>query len=253
MLAQAGNILRLFPAFFILLMPCGANSQAASWHNAIAIGPVAASMKLENGGIIALWGIKILEPPDPLAQEAKAVLEKWASGQRVCVIPLYKETDRHGRTVAQVYNAQGEWLQGMLVSRGLALVYAVEGDGHALQSLLAHEREAEISQRGIWASAAHRPLSAGNVDGSAGTFRLVEGRVESVAQWKGRYYLNFSADWKTDFTIVIEAQAAKRFGSGQIEALSGKHVRARGWLFDYNGPAMELHMPQLLEIINKRV
>lgn len=115
-------------------------------------------------------------------------------------------------------------------------------------ALLAAEQDAEQAKRGVWAEPAYAVLSPEQAERHRGEFRLVEGIVQHVAEVRGRYYLNFGEDWKTDFTLLIERGDAKRFDAAWLQALEGKTVRARGWLFRMNGPAMELTHPEQLEL-----
>jgi len=60
----------------------------------------------------------------PLAHEAKAKLEKLVAGQTVTLRLAPQAMDRHGRVLAHlVRTADGLWVQGALLSAGLARVY----------------------------------------------------------------------------------------------------------------------------------
>ena len=53
----------------------------------------------------------------PLGAEAKALLEELALKQTVGLAYGGRRIDRHGRTLAQLYRADGLWLQGEMVGR----------------------------------------------------------------------------------------------------------------------------------------
>jgi hypothetical protein len=75
--------------------------------------------------------------------------------------------------------------------------------------------------------------------------------VLAVARVKGRAYMNFGTDWKSDFTLVLDADALRTFeadGIG-IETLQGRRVRARGWVEYFNGPMIEITHPEQIEVL----
>jgi hypothetical protein len=84
-------------------------------------------------------------------------------------------------------------------------------------------------------------------------FELVEGRVIEAAIVRKRTYLNFGADWRSDFTITIAPKTWRLFEAEGIDPLSyqGKRVRVRGWLKSYNGPLIEVTHPEQIEVIEE--
>ena len=65
----------------------------------------------------------------------------------------------------------------------------------------------------------------------------------------GRIYLNFGADWRTDFTVRIDERFADRFDVEDLEALESYRVRVRGVIVDENGPMIRLAYPGRLEVL----
>jgi hypothetical protein len=87
--------------------------------------------------------------------------------------------------------------------------------------------------------------------GLAQSYEVVEGRIETVAEVRGRTYLNFGRNWRRDFTVTVAGDAAKLF-NGQNEGLAGlkgRLVRVRGWIENVNGPSINLTHPEQLEIL----
>ncbi len=68
----------------------------------------------------------------------------------------------------------------------------------------------------------------------------------------GRVFLNFGADWRTDFTISASRATRNRFEAAgvRLETLDGAVVRVRGWLQEENGPMIILTHPAQLDIID---
>ena len=194
----------------------------------------------------------------PLADEAKAALEGLALGQPVTIWHGGAQGDRHGRILAHLTTARGDWLQGRMLEAGLARVYTFEDNRAKAREMLALEREARTARRGSWAHPFYRVREAGELARgdwrtALDSFVLVEGRVLQVGETRSRTYLNFGEDWKADFTASLEAgerEAFRRTGV-DLKALEGARVRVRGWLRPYNGPAVELTHPEQLEILEE--
>lgn len=73
--------------------------------------------------------------------------------------------------------------------------------------------------------------------------------MRDVARVRGTTYLNFGADWRSDFTVMIDARARRRFDHAGIDldALEGREVLARGWIRSRNGPMIEATHPEQLQ------
>jgi endonuclease YncB( thermonuclease family) len=189
----------------------------------------------------------------PLAGEAKAALAELAMGRAVTLGYGGRRIDRHGRALAHLFDADGRWLQGALIDRGMARVYSFADNRALVPRLLAREAAARTAGRGIWALRAYAVRDAAAVPARLGGFELVEGRVVDAATVRKRTYLNFGADWRSDFTITIAPKTRRLFEAEGIDPLSyqGKLVRVRGWLKSYNGPLIEATHPEQIEVIEE--
>ena len=167
------------------------------------------------------------------------------------------QRDRYDRALAQVYRTgeEGEhWLQGELISMGAARVYSYADNHAATPALLTLEQAARDDRRGLWALPEYR-IRDTHPDGLAqdiGSVQLVEGRVLDVTRLaSGRTYINFGLDYRTDFTVIIEARDQNVFEDAGLDilALETRRIRVRGWLDEENGPMMRLDHPQRLEVL----
>ncbi len=189
----------------------------------------------------------------PLAELAKRTLEELTLGRTLTLSFGGRRLDRHGRLLAHLFGEDGAWIQGEMLRRGLARVYSFPDNRARLPDMLAIEDRARAAGRGIWGHrfyAIRDPIAAaGDID----TFQLVEGTVLETAKVKGRVYLNFGADWRSDFTITISPKALRLFAADGVDPLSlaGRRVRARGWIKDYNGPMIEATHPQQIEVLEQ--
>jgi len=144
--------------------------------------------------------------------------------------------DRYGRAVAQVYTrgkdvAPDIWVQSEMIRLGLARVLSWKGELADMAALYDLESRARDRGRGMWGSefyAVRRPDPdplAQFVD----SVQIVEGIVISTADVRGRVYLNFGSDYKTDFTIAIAKKHMKEFAAINPVGLTGARLRVRGW------------------------
>ncbi|NQV46758.1 MAG: thermonuclease family protein [Rhodospirillaceae bacterium] len=253
---------------------------AASLVIALLAAPVAPAMALEDGGraIVAevvdgdtvilepvidgpsqvrLVGIQAPKLPLgrkdykkwPLADTAKAALMALAEGRAVQLKFGGRRMDRHGRLLAHLYTEEGTWIQGALLAAGLARVYSFPDNRALVPDMLVLERAARRDGKGIWSVPFYAVRGPENLEALIDTFQLVEGRVLDAAFVRGNTYLNFGADWRTDFTVMIDRDAAKLFKAAGDDplAMKGARIRVRGWLNKRNGPMIEVSHPEQIE------
>lgn len=192
-------------------------------------------------------------PEWPLAEEAKVALEQLAQGKEVALLYGGARVDRHGRRLAHLQTVgTDEWVQGEMLRRGLARVYTFADNRSRAAEMLALEREARSKRRGIWANDFYRILSPDEAGRHIDSFQLIEGKVVATAEVKGRVYLNFGPDWRTDFTVSVSPQAMRLFRAAQVDlrGLEQRQVRVRGWLSLRNGPAIEASHPEQIEALD---
>ncbi len=147
------------------------------------------------------------------------------------------------------------WLQEALVARGLARVYSFSDNRACVAELLAREKEARAKRLGVWASYVYRierALDVKRLGRLIHSYQLVEGTVVAVGEGGGRLYLNFTKDWRSDFTVSVDDRKnASAFAAAGIDlkALAGKRLRARGFLAWRNGPTIEATHPEQIELL----
>lgn len=187
----------------------------------------------------------------PLSEEAKATLQALVRDRRFTPHFGGRRMDRHGRALAHLVSEGGIWLQGEMLRLGLARVYSFPDNTALVDEMLALEQEARAARFGIWSHPfyALQTPEPEQLSGLIGTFQLVEGRIVDAADVRGTVYLNFGADWRTDFTVMIDRRAMKAFRAAGLDpaAWSGTSVRVRGWLRNRNGPMIEATHPEQIE------
>lgn len=217
------------------------------------------TLTLDTGGVVRLVGIQAPKlalgrpnfKPWPLAEESRAALQKLTQGRTVQMGFGGARTDRHRRTLAHLYRQpDGVWVQGEMLRLGLARVYTFSDNRALAPEMLALEHEARAAGRGIWAHDSYVVRSPEKLDGMDNSFQLVQGKVYKFAKISDYMFLNFGADYKTDFTVVIDRRDWPSFAAIiDLQAFAGKTVRVRGWLEQWNGPMLRITHPEQIEVI----
>jgi endonuclease YncB( thermonuclease family) len=232
---------------------------AAGGTQAVASVTDGDTVVLADGSQVRLVGIQApklpLGRPDfpkwPLAEDAKAALERLVLGKTVELRYGGARQDRHGRRLAQLYTQDGVWVQGTLLADGYARVYSFPDNRALVAEMLALEGQARTHRRGIWADSFYAVLTPEEAARHIDTFQLVEGKVRNVAVVRGRAYLNFGADWRTDFTVAIDPPDMRAFREAGLDPRKweGRRVRVRGWLKAMNGPMIQATHPEQIELL----
>jgi micrococcal nuclease len=211
---------------------------------------------LTDGRALKLEGLRIPaatkdRAPSPIADAAFAELNSLAKGQVVNAHAIWPKEDRYDRVRAQVFAPDGTWLQTDLLSKGLARVELSPDRGECYRELYDAEIAARAAHIGMWSDAAYAVRTADNVAADIGTFQIVMGTVLNAATKDGRVYLNFGADWKTDFTVTISPDDMKTFRAMGVDPLGyqGKLIRVRGMVQSLNGPEIEIGNPKQIELL----
>jgi micrococcal nuclease len=215
------------------------------------------TLRTEDGREVRLVGLQAPKlplgrkgfRPWPLADKAKAALSRLALERRLRLAYGGRRIDRHQRVLAHLVDTQGRWIQAALLAEGLARVYSFRDNRTAVRAMYRIESEARRAGIGIWGHPFYRVRTPETLSGDIGSFQVVEGRVRAVATVRGVTYLNFGADWRTDFTVMLRGRNRRLFNEAGIvpDALDGQRIRVRGWLRSRNGPMIEATHPEQVE------
>ena len=216
------------------------------------------TVRIDTGADVRLTGIQAPKLPLgragfrawPLADRAKSVLERLADGKAARLEYRGRKIDRWGRLLAHVYIGE-IWLQQEMVRLGMARVYTFADNRGGAAELYNAERAARAEKAGIWALDWYRVRQPADLADSIDTFQIVEGSPRSTAIVRGQGFVNFGADWRTDFTISIPRSKMRLFrASGvKIAGYEGKRIRVRGWLVKRNGPMISVSHPEQIEVL----
>jgi micrococcal nuclease len=220
----------------------------------VARVPAGNLLELDDGRLVRLAGIRLpaegTRASQDLAVQAQAALAGLAEGRVVRFEPATPAGDRHGRLVAQLWRDDGLWLQGALLEQGLVQVQTRPGEVALAAEMAAREQEARSSRAGFWARGLFGPRPAHQVALLIGSFQIVRGRVVRVAPTERYIYLNFGADWRSDFTLRVLRSDARSFGEAgiELEQLTGREIEVRGYVLEAGGPLIELSHPEQIRI-----
>ena len=195
--------------------------------------------------------------PWPLSDAAKAELSRLTLGKAVTLAYGGRPVDRHGRMLAHLYLDPGPetaqtWVQGAMLEAGMARVYTFADNRDLAAAMYAREDTARLAGRGIWDHPFYQVRGTGELDALIDTFQVVQARVLDVAEVDGRVYLNFGADWRTDFTVTLAPRTARLFAEEGVDVMAyeGARVQVRGWLERYNGPLIEATHPEQIRTMD---
>lgn len=224
------------------------------------------TFKLADGRSVRLVGLNAPEvaspyhAAEPFGREAANIMQTLLGKNRVRVDASTIQTDRYNRLLADVYLPDGRWLNGELVAAGAAHVYtfadsATADGGARAGKLIALENQARAAKRGLWALKDWQPLDAHSAFApqDIGRYRVVEGTVANVATVRGDIYLNFGADWRRDFTVLIPKDAQESWakqGLNPAQMYAKARLRVRGVTKPVNGVLVVVEHPAQLEMVD---
>lgn len=237
------------------------------------------TLRLNTGHTVRLLDINAPElahtnrPAEPLAQAAKQALASLALHQPVQVQLGRRVYDTYNRVLGHVYLRNGSrvaWVNGGLVRGGYAHVYTFPDNRQYGPELQRLEAAARANRWGLWALPRWqiRPAADCCAEADIGRFVLVQGVVKAVATVNDRTYLNFGADWRTDFSVAIDQKHAKNFrAAANPDSTRKKHgkktkaapfnwhqylgqtVLVRGVAQPVNGTQVRVTHPEQLQMI----
>ena len=264
------TLLLAFAILYVFAHAAQADCETRSTHTATVIRVVdGQTLRLDDGSEARLIGALAPETPLwwkgdkvwPPAGWSRRALQQLAGSQKVELrfADGEPQRDRHGRFLAQLYVLRGEeriWVQGHMIGEGYAQAYSFARHRACARALQAREARARSAHNGLWRKGRFTVRQTAGVEALSkrhGSFQLVEGRVHSVGRTSQWTFLNFSGDWRRDFTVAIRARDRHRFKDSDVslDALEGKIVRVRGWLERWNGPVIKATHPEQIEVLEE--
>jgi len=220
------------------------------------------TVMMQDGKIVRLLGLDYPyvngDAENPYAVAGKDLLQTLINNKTE--VMLYQtrnikagRMNRMGHVLAHlVVKGSDLWVNGALVASGDAFAVTDDANPEMATQLYTLENQARAKGLGLWnARSPSGLLTPDTASQGDGQFRVVEGTVDRAALNHNNLYLNFGHDWKKDFTVMLSPEIRRTLSHRGTDPmfLSGKHVRVRGWIREWNGPYMELETPERLEIL----
>ena len=150
------------------------------------------TLRLDDGRMLRLIGALAPRASDvgapsgswPPENEARAALAALVEGRTITLWHDATRRDRYGQILAQATIGSGAdtvWLQGALVTRGMARAYGRPGMDTCTEALVRLERSARDGAIGLWSNAAYRVRDAGDRRRSASRDWIVSSRQRHSA------------------------------------------------------------------------
>lgn len=209
------------------------------------------ALMLTGGRVATLEGVRLPKRGEVVGERAVRGLSAMATGKFTTLAVSAPKQDRHGRLRAHVWIG-GEWVQEAMLREGWARVSLLPTHPQCAKEMYAAEAAAREARRGLWTLPEYAVRSPEDLAHDRGTFQIVEGKVVSAVVKGGRAYLNFSDDWKNDFTVTIAPDDMKAFRKNHVNPrdYAGKTIRVRGLIDWYRGPEIELMGPESIEVLH---
>ncbi|MEM8773235.1 MAG: thermonuclease family protein [Pseudomonadota bacterium] len=187
----------------------------------------------------------------PFFAQSKTVLARLISEREIVVEDVAPPTRWGLRRVLARFKGGPTSLQEALIKAGAARAAPQTENSDFITKILDAEKIARRRQKGLWALRAYRVFNADDAAGAVGGYNLVEGLVKSASLARGRFYLNFGSDFRTDFTVTAQAKYYRQWKKAgfSLDRLEGARLRVRGHVVFINGPSIEVVHPQQIEMI----
>ncbi len=212
-----------------------------------------ATQEYHLADIIAPSAFTLHADAEPYFDEARAKLGDLLDSARVDVDNAAAKTRWGALVVHARLNGGALTLQERLVAAGAARVAPQTDDLALIDRLLALEAQARARRSGLWALEGFRVFNAGAAEDAIGAYHLIEGQVVRATLARGRFYLNFGEDYKTDFTASAASALYRRWVKQEFDlaALEGARVRIRGFVQAINGPSVDLTHRRQVEALER--
>ncbi len=214
------------------------------------------TLRLVDGRIIRLVGINTPElgrdnkPPQARARQARRFLGKLAPvGSRLGLRFDLQRQDRYQRTLAHLQTAEGHNLQEQILAAGLATTLVVPPNYLNIACYHDAETKARSLGLGIWVLPHYQSRAAESLGSADLGYRIVSGQVSRIGHGKRSLWLEIGPR----FALRISRSDLIYFKASQPEALLGKRLTARGWVYRRKGQLrMRLRHPAALESVGLR-
>jgi len=225
-------------AFFVLAICLGEPALAACPTSAsgerVQVARVVDgdTVKLADGRNVRLIGVNAPElahngrTTEPFAEAARQRLQALvaANDGELALQPGRQPKDRYGRTLAHLYDRQGQNIEAQLLAEGLGYLVAIAPNTELTACQKVAEREAREAGRGLWKRSPVQDAQSLRASG----FAVVRGQVAEVQRNRGGLWIELDGP----LVLRIGPDLLKSFDKRTLDKLPGRSLEARGWVID---------------------
>lgn len=184
-------------------------------------------------------------PEEPLAQEARQLLQFQVAQKTVGLVTGEETRDRYGRLLAHLSLADGSDPAEALLHAGLASVIAIPPNLDRLARYQMLESQARRQRRGLWGHGYFAALDARTLSSGLSGYHFVRGRVGRVGRSRKYLYLDLSPK----LAVMVAHADWGRYFDFAPESLLHRQVEVRGWIVQHKDRLqLRIHHPAMLEI-----
>lgn len=196
------------------------------------------TIKLKDGRHVRILGVNAPEVDhgkeqtgQALGEESRKATEAFLKANKnVRLFYDEQRVDRYERTLAHVYDAQGNSVAANLLRLGLGFHVAIPPNLSLDECLHGQEIIARKKSLGVWSHAAWRAKPVASLTLSDTGFQRISGRVVSVRQAQSIWL-----ELDGPLVIKITPTDLKNFPSPNWQLWKGKQVEVRGWVTEREG------------------
>lgn len=206
------------------------------------------TMTLADGRVLRLSGVELVS--GAAARNLQQALRDMIGTGPIALRGDGPAEDRYGRVVAQVFAADGTWIEGAVLRQGLARVATTPDHREVAAALYAAERSARAHRLGLWNDARTALRHADAVIRFVDSWQVVDGVVTSITPRHNAVDLHLGDDEARDLSIRVSAVIAQKMETDPA-TLVGRHLRVRGWIGKGAGPLVVLNHAEQIEIVGR--
>lgn len=190
------------------------------------------TLKLNDGRSVRLIGVNAPElahggrTTEPFAEAARQRLQALvaANDGELTLLPGRQGKDHYGRTLAHLFDRQGNNIEAQLLAEGLGYLVAVAPNTELTACQQAAERQARSAGRGLWKASPVIDAQALHDSG----FAVIRGRVAEVQRNRGGLWIELDGP----LVLRIEPRLLSAFARANLNVQKGQRLEARGWVID---------------------
>ena len=225
-----------FPVHADPCTPAGHGQQARVAH--VTDGD---TIVLDDGRRVRLIGVNAPElgrdgaSDQPLAREARQLVEKMLAEAPLVLYVGDQRRDSHGRWLAHLA-AGGDSVERELVARGLAYHVAIPPNLGLVECLRTAEFEARSARLGLWGMEGAGPVASDAV--VTGGYQRVRGRVERLL-FGDAWWIEFAGG----FRAVIYPEHQRYWSRQALAGWRGQVIEVRGWVYRSRRGEWRMRLP----------